>query len=86
MTNRINVTRLTRHQKFYLAGFRRGCTAAMAEARQLFREELHSTFKELVELQAAYAALAERHHKAMHDNAVSEAVHEREANPFRPLH
>jgi hypothetical protein len=37
MLKRVNVSRLTRHQKFYLAGFRRGMHVAMGEARQLFR-------------------------------------------------
>jgi len=80
------ISKLTPRQKFYLAGFRRGCNAAMAEARELFRGELHATFKELAELRAAYIELAKRHHTAMRDRAVEQAQHERPQDPFRPLH
>jgi hypothetical protein len=78
--------RLSRHQKFYLAGYRKGANHAMAEARKFFAEEFRATLKELAQLRADYSALATRHMRAMHANAVSEAVQEREQNPFKPLH
>jgi hypothetical protein len=87
MTNkRINVTKLTPRQKFYLAGYRKGANHAMAEARKFFAEEFRATFKELAQLRADYSALATRHMRAMHANAVTEAQHEREREPLKPLH
>jgi hypothetical protein len=80
------VTKLTPHQKFYLAGFRKGMNVAMGEARQLFHEQVHDLIKELAEVRAAYAELATRHHRAMHANAVAEAQQEREREPFKLLH
>jgi hypothetical protein len=86
MAERIDVSKLSRHQKFYVAGFRRGLKQAMIEARTVYREEMAATFRELEELRAAYAELAVRHHRAMLDRAVDEAINEREREPFRPLH
>jgi hypothetical protein len=81
MAKRVDVSRLTWHEKLYLAGFRKGLRVAMNEARQLFREEMTATIKELAELRVAYAELATRHHRAMHDRAVDEAVNERQQRP-----
>jgi hypothetical protein len=86
MAKRVDVSRLTWHEKLYLAGFRKGMHVAMGEARQLFREEMTATIKELAELRVAYAELATRHHRAMHDRAVDEAQHERETHPGQLLH
>src|SRR5262249_9675165 len=57
MAKRVDVSRLTPRQKYYLAGFRRGLTQAMSEARTLFREQLHETFRELEQLRTAYSEL-----------------------------
>jgi len=86
MAKRVDVSRLTPRQKYYLAGFRRGLTQAMSEARTLFREQLHETFRELEQLRTAYSELAERHHRAMRDRAVEEAQTERATRPGMLLH
>jgi hypothetical protein len=79
-------SRLTWHQKLYLAGFRKGMQVAMGEARILFREEITGLVKELVEARADYEALARRYHRVMLDRAVEEAQHERETHPGQLLH
>jgi hypothetical protein len=79
-------SRLTWHEKLYLAGFRKGMQVAMNGARALFREEAHKLIKELVEARADYDALATRYHRLMLDRAVEEAQHERETHPGQLLH
>jgi hypothetical protein len=69
-----------------MAEARQGMLVAMREARQLCHEELHKTFRELEQLRQAYTELAVKHHRAMRDRAVDEALHERQQNPFKPLH
>jgi len=81
MAKRVDVSRLTWHEKLYLAGFRKGMRVAMNEARQLFREEMTATIKELAELRVAYAELATRYGRAVHDRAVDEAINERQQRP-----
>ena len=78
--------RLTPRQRHYLAGFRKGMRVAMAEARQLFREEMTATVKELTQLKWDYATLAVKYHQDLRDRAVEAAVQEREREPFKPLH
>ena len=81
MAKRVDVSRLSWHEKLYLAGFCRGLKTAMGEARTLFHEQLYETFRELEQLRIAYAELAERNHRAMRDRAVDEAVNERQQRP-----
>ena len=77
---------LSRHQKIYLAGFRKGLRVALAESRQLMREEITGLVKELVEARADFQALAMRYHQVMIERAAEEAQHEREQHPGQLLH
>ena len=86
MAKRVDVSRLSRHQLFYIAGFKRGLKTALAEARTIYREEVHKLIKELVESRADFQALAILYHKVMIERAAEEAQHERETHPGRPLH
>jgi hypothetical protein len=86
MAKRVDVSRLTWHEKLYLAGFRKGMQVAMGEARILFREEVDKLIKELVESRADFQALATRYHRLMLNRAIEEAQHERETHPGQLLH
>jgi len=79
---------LTWHERLYLAGFRKGLRAGLAEARKLLREEMTTTIKELEEARAAYEVLAMQCRRVLLDRAIETAQAERqsEENRFRPLH
>ena len=84
----INVSRLSRHRRYYIAGYRRGALMAAKEAKEVAREFFEKDVRELIELRASYSLLATRYHKLLLDRAVETAVAERESeeNRFRPLH